>query len=205
MAIARQPPLYRNSRVVARIMVAQPHDSRVVARIMVAQPRDFREVVRIGGGGGDSGRMALSARSRRRWNRVNGTTYAGLALAAATRTPRQSGPLGTVIAANYPLRVPGALCFVVGDVVFCRRDAAWLLSSPARPILVHELRHTYQYARWGPLFWPLYFASSGWSYLVTGNFGVRNAFERGAGLADGGYADAPVRPALSRLGSLFRT
>jgi hypothetical protein len=143
--------------------------------------------------------MAMTAATRARRNRFNGTTVCGRALARLTRCRCRPGPLGTTIAAGYPLRVPAAAYFVIGDVVFCHGSAQALIVRPQ--LLIHELRHTYQYASWGPLFFPLYFASSAWSYLLTGNFGARNRFEVGAGLADGGYRDAPVRPifrALSR-------
>jgi hypothetical protein len=36
------------------------------------------------------------------------------------------------------------------------------------------------------------------SWVLTGDFGSRNIFERRAGLTDGGYADRPLRPALAR-------
>ena len=45
---------------------------------------------------------------------------------------------------------------------------------------------------------PLYFLAAGMSWLLTGDFGARNIFERRAGLADGGYADRPLRPAFTR-------
>ena len=45
---------------------------------------------------------------------------------------------------------------------------------------------------------PLYFTAAGVSWVLTGDFGSRNIFERRAGLADGGYADRPLRPALAR-------
>ena len=61
-----------------------------------------------------------------------------------------------------------------------RRDTA---------LLRHEARHATQYA-WcgGLLMLPLYFAAAGVSWLLSGDFGAWNVFERGAGLADGGYA-----------------
>ncbi|HEY2794452.1 MAG TPA: hypothetical protein VGJ28_18970 [Micromonosporaceae bacterium] len=136
--------------------------------------------------------MAMTPEKRSRRNRFNGTTACGHLLARLTRCRRRPGPLGTTIAEHYRLRVPAAAHFVIGDVVFCHGSAYALLVRPR--LLVHELRHTYQYARWGPLFFPVYFASSAWSFLVTGSFGARNVFEVGAGLADGGYRDAPVRP-----------
>ena len=36
------------------------------------------------------------------------------------------------------------------------------------------------------------------SWALTGDFGCRNVFERRAVLADGGYAERPLRPALAR-------
>jgi hypothetical protein len=147
--------------------------------------------------------MPLSAAARARRNRFNATTLCGRALAGLTRCARRPGPLGTTIVEHYPLCVPAATYFVIGDVLFCHGPAARLLSPGMRPVLVHELRHAYQYARWGPLFWPVYFASSAWSYLLTGSFGARNVFEVGAGLTDGGYREAPVRPILRTLISRF--
>jgi len=35
--------------------------------------------------------------------------------------------------------------------------------------------------------------------VLTGDFGSRNIFERRAGLAEGGYTERPLRPALTRL------
>jgi hypothetical protein len=46
---------------------------------------------------------------------------------------------------------------------------------------------------------PLYFAAAGVSWLLAGDFGAWNVFERRAGLADGGYADRPLRPGLRQL------
>lgn len=143
--------------------------------------------------------MAFNPATRSRLNWANGTTVAGLALARAARCRRQSGPNGTIIAGHYRLAVPAAVCFVVGDVIFCRESAHWLLAAEQRPVLRHEFRHTEQYALLGPLFWPLYAASCAWSYALTGHYGSRNAFERAAGLTDGGYSDRPVRPALHAL------
>jgi hypothetical protein len=40
---------------------------------------------------------------------------------------------------------------------------------------------------------PLYFLAAGWSWLRCRDFAWHNAFERLAGLADGGYVDP--RPA----------
>ena len=45
---------------------------------------------------------------------------------------------------------------------------------------------------------PLYLVAAAVSWALTGDFGARNVFERQAGLADGGYADRPLRPGLRR-------
>ena len=45
---------------------------------------------------------------------------------------------------------------------------------------------------------PLYLAAAAVSWALTGDTGSRNVFERRAGLADGGYTDKPLRPALRR-------
>ena len=37
------------------------------------------------------------------------------------------------------------------------------------------------------------------SWVLTGDFGDRNVFERRAGLADGGYTGRPLRAAFRRL------
>jgi hypothetical protein len=123
---------------------------------------------------------------RRALNWLNGTTPAGLALAAlACSAARQPGPRQSMIAGGYRLVLPAQPCFTVGDVIFCRYDADWLVRRPE--LLGHELRHTEQYALFGPLFLPLYAAASGWSWLTAGDYASRNVFERHAGLAAGGY------------------
>jgi hypothetical protein len=42
------------------------------------------------------------------------------------------------------------------------------------------------------------------SWALTGDFGSGNVFERRAGLATGGYAERPLRPALARLAARRR-
>ena len=75
----------------------------------------------------------------------------------------------------------------------------------ARVLLEHEARHATQFA-WcaGLVMLPLYFTAAGVSWVLTGDFGSRNIFERRAGLADGGYTDRPLRPALARWAATAR-
>ena len=41
---------------------------------------------------------------------------------------------------------------------------------------------------------PLYLVAAAASWVLTGDTGAKNVFERRAGLADGGYTDKPLRP-----------
>jgi len=130
---------------------------------------------------------------------INGTTLAGLALARAARTVRVRAPGGVIVASGYRLPLPKQECFTVGSVILTRKPAAWLLHPDRADLLGHEMRHIAQYALFGPLFWPAYWAMCGYSYLLTGSYGGRNPFERRAGLRAGGYRDPPLRPWVARL------
>jgi hypothetical protein len=57
----------------------------------------------------------------------------------------------------------------------------------------HEVVHMRQYAVLGPLFWPAYALAAGYSLVRAGDWWSRNHFERRAGLAAGGYREAPRR------------
>jgi hypothetical protein len=88
--------------------------------------------------------------------------------------------------------VPPAAAFTVGNVVTTRHGPGWLEERPA--LLRHEERHTWQYvACLGLPMLPLYLLAAGWSYVVGGDPAVHNAFERLAGLADGGYPTVSAR------------
>jgi hypothetical protein len=130
---------------------------------------------------------------------INGTTGAGLLLAAIAGARVRRGRNGVLIAEGYRRKVPPATCFTVGSVILTRKTADWLLADEHADLLAHESRHAGQYALFGPLFWPAYWLSCGYSYVLTGTYGARNAFERHAGLAAGGYDETPLRPSLARL------
>ena len=126
-------------------------------------------------------------------NLFNGSTLAGLGLARAGRARVARFPDGLLVGTDYRLPVPSAPAFTVGNVILTHRAAL----EPGTPLLRHEARHSTQYA-WcgGLLMLPLYFTAAGVSWLVSGDFGAWNVFERAAGLADGNYAARPLRPAL---------
>lgn len=128
-------------------------------------------------------------------NLFNGSTLAGLAAATAGRARLASCPDGLIVGTSYRLPVPSAPAFTLGNVIITHREVL----EPGTPLLRHEARHSTQYA-WcgGVLMLPLYFTAAGVSWLVSGDFGAWNVFERGAGLTDGNYTARPLRSALTR-------
>jgi hypothetical protein len=126
-------------------------------------------------------------------NLLNGSTLAGLGAAKAGGARLVRFPDGLLVGTSYRLPVPSAPAFTLGNVIITHRDALGCDS----PLLRHESRHSTQYA-WcgGVLMLPLYFTAAGVSWLVSGDFGAWNVFERGAGLADGNYTGRPLRPVL---------
>ena len=132
----------------------------------------------------------------RAWiNLANGSTLAGLGVAAlgGARVARSADRL--VVGTGYRLPVPPAPAFCLGNVIVTRLDGL----DPDSALFRHEARHATQYACCGGLVMvPLYLAAAAVSWLLTGDTGCRNVFERRAGLTDGGYTDKPLRPALRR-------
>ena len=90
--------------------------------------------------------------------------------------------------------MPPAPAFTLGNVIITRRAALEFDTTLAR----HEARHSTQYA-WcgGVLMLPLYFAAAGVSWLVSGDIGAWNVFERGAGLT---ATTPPARSPPTALG-----
>ena len=139
--------------------------------------------------------MRARHRVRLAVNLANGATLAGVGVALAGRARVARAADGLLTGTGYRLPVPPAPAFTMGNAIITRRDELDAGSSLFR----HEARHATQYA-WcgGLLMLPLYFTAAGVSWLLCGDFGSWNVFERGAGLADGGYTDRPLRPALRR-------
>jgi hypothetical protein len=141
---------------------------------------------------------ALAPRHRVRLivNLVNGSTAAGLGLAAAGGARLAGAPDGLLTATGYRPPVPAAPAFTLGNVIIVTRrwHGAVPLEASAPRVFAHEARHATQYA-WcgGLLMLPLYFAAAGASWMLCGDFAAWNVFERQAGLADGGYADRRLR------------
>ena len=141
--------------------------------------------------------MRAAYRVRLVANLVNGSTLAGLLVAAVGRARLASGGDGLLIGDRYRLPLPPAPAFCLGNVIMTRNERDALVREEA--LLAHEARHATQFA-WcaGLVMLPLYFTAAGVSWVLTGDFGSRNIFELRAGLTDGGYADRPLRPALAR-------
>ncbi len=127
-------------------------------------------------------------------NLVNLTTPLGLLLARVGRAQVRRGPRGLWLAEGYQLPFPVAGAFTIGDVVLTSTTFAERLGRLPR-LLEHEEQHSWQYlACLGLPFFPVYLGLTAWSLLRTGDRAARNAFERQAGLAAGGYLDHPVVP-----------
>ena len=139
--------------------------------------------------------MRARHRLRRAINLANGSTLAGVGVALAGRARLAGACDGLLVGTGYRLPVPSVPAFTLGSVIITRRDALAVDSDLFR----HEARHATQYA-WcgGLLMLPLYFAAAGASWMLCGEFGSWNVFERRAGLAAGGYANRPLRPVFKR-------
>jgi hypothetical protein len=137
----------------------------------------------------------MRLRVRRAVNLANGSTLAGLGVAAIGGAAIARSVDGLFTGTGYRLPVPPAPAFCLGNVIVTREDVI----DPGTSVFRHEARHATQFA-WcgGVAMIPLYLAAAGVSWLLTGDFGARNVFERQAGLADGGYTDKPLRPAIRR-------
>ncbi len=139
--------------------------------------------------------MRARYRARLAVNLVNGSTLAGLGLGLAGRAGLARAPDGLITGTGYRLPLPAVPAFTMGSVILTRVGAL----PPDTELFRHEARHTSQYA-WcgGLLMLPLYFTAAGASWILCGDFGAWNVFERRAGLADGGYANVPLRPVFVR-------
>ena len=140
--------------------------------------------------------MRARYRIRAAVNLANGSTLAGLGVALAGQARLSRAPDGLITATGCRLPVPPAPAFTLGNVILTRRN----LIPHDSALFRHEARHATQYA-WcgGVLMLPMYFAAAGASWVVCGNFGAWNLFERNAGLTDGGYPAWPPRPVISRV------
>src|SRR5215469_17683879 len=137
-------------------------------------------------------------RARLALNLLNGSTLAGFLVAAAGRARLIRARDGLLVAVGYRLPVPPAPAFCLGNVIVTRLDAEG--AGGAGTLLGHEARHATQFACCGGVVMlPLYFLAAGVSWLLTGDFGSRNIFERRAGLAEGGYTERPLRVVFARL------
>lgn len=133
-------------------------------------------------------------------NWVNLSTPSGLAVAVLSGCRITRGPHGILLAEGYRRRLPRARAFTVGSVVLLRGRVPQDAPAGFQRLLEHEARHCRQYAAFlGLPFLPAYLVAAGYSLLRTGDPASRNPFERGAGLADGGYREQPLRPVAAAV------
>ncbi|MFV0285904.1 MAG: hypothetical protein ACK5IM_05860 [Demequina sp.] len=138
---------------------------------------------------------STGVRAKSLLNAFNLSTPFGLLIAHLGRAEVRFGGAGLWLAERYRLSFPVASAFTVGNVILTPGTFAAL----GEDVLAHEKAHTWQYMRWGWMFGPAYLLAMAWSWLLTGDRAARNHFERAAGLAQGGYTDAPGRSILRRL------
>lgn len=140
-----------------------------------------------------------STRVRNLANVVNLSTPLGLAIALGSRARlRRRGSL--LVADRARLDRLNASAMTVGSVVLVPRGSLESVEARLPRLLAHEEEHAWQWAAClGLPFIPLYLAAAGWSMLRCGDRASANAFERQAGLRNGGYREQPRRP----LATLF--
>ena len=139
-------------------------------------------------------------------NWVNLSTPSGLAVAVLSGCRITRGPHGILLAEGYRRRLPRARAFTVGSVVLLRGRVPQDAPAGFQRLLEHEARHCRQYAAFlGLPFLPAYLVAAGYSLVRTGDPASRNPFERGAGLADGGYREQPLRPVTATVRAALDT
>lgn len=132
-------------------------------------------------------RMTRAQRIRFIGNWVNLSTPFGLLVTRLGSASVRRGPRGLYLADGYRYGFPIAAAFTIGNVVITRHSWQGLLTARPR-LLLHEERHSTQYLFCCGLgFFPLYGLAMLWSYVRTRTLALGNAFERDAGLAEGGY------------------
>ena len=110
----------------------------------------------------------------RAWiNLANGSTLAGLAVAALGGARVARGADGLFVGTGYRLPVPPAPAFCLGNVIVTRLPGL----EPSSALFQHEARHATQYACCGGVVMvPLYLAAASVSWALTGDTGSRNVF-----------------------------
>jgi len=129
-------------------------------------------------------------------NAINLSTPIGLALGKLGNAKLSAWTNGLVIASEHRLPFPPTPAFTMGNVVLVRASRAQLdqFNAEFPELMRHEERHTTQFAFClGPVLVPMYLGACAWSWVRTGDWWSRNAFETRAGLSDGGYLANPTR------------
>lgn len=142
--------------------------------------------------------------AKNRANKRNGSTAFGLLVARIGRCRITRGPRGMWLADRYRFGFPAAGAFTVGSVAITRQEWPEILEH-REWLLRHEEWHSFQYQRCGGLpFIPAYLLACAWSKMLTGDVWSRNVFERGAGLAIGGYTERAMRLPFRALAAVRR-
>ncbi|MCL1907128.1 MAG: hypothetical protein FWG08_04345 [Propionibacteriaceae bacterium] len=130
-------------------------------------------------------------------NWINLSTPFGLLISVIGRAKLSKGPQGLILADGYKFSFPIASAFTVGNVIITASNFTRFTARLPQG-LVHEARHSTQWAFFGPLFLPLYTLSMGISWLWSRDRAALNLFEMHAGLDDGGYKRFVRKPRNSK-------
>ena len=146
----------------------------------------------LNGNGYNPESSSIHAGLRARVNLVNGSTLAGLGVAALGGARVTRSPDRLFVGTGYRLPVPPAPAFCLGNVIITRMGGL-------TPVLFrHEARHATQYACCGGvLMVPLYLVAAAASWVLTGDTGCETS-------SSGGPAWPTAATPTSRCGPLFR-
>lgn len=125
------------------------------------------------------------------------TSTARVAARSAALAPFTAGGIAWGVANGETLRYYDGMVVVTGMEGGCGPRTTVTIGQAVltrqhdmtAELLTHEKRHTYQWAAFGALMPPLYFAAGAFGGGPEGN-----VFEVAAGLEDGGYFDPPGGP-----------
>jgi hypothetical protein len=131
---------------------------------------------------------------RRNWfrhtlNTLTGINLFGLIVGVLSRgKPEWDAERGLLVFMSCQIRWPRAAAMTFGDIVVVRAGQWQRLADVPAPLMQHEAEHARQYLfTLGLPYFPLYWIACAYSYVRTGNYWSRNAFEVKAGLQNGGY------------------
>lgn len=107
-------------------------------------------------------------------------------IVAASNGAQCATSAGGLIVCGGAANNPGGGGTTIGDVFVTDKSTSVVLQNPE--LIKHELRHSDQWAGWGPFLYPVaYGVAATYSTVTAGNYACGNYFEFDANFGDGGY------------------